>query len=90
MSDNTLENVCENMLTHVHKVIHLVVGIFEQGWKSWRSKGGVFYRPDSGHVVTGCWPSDFGHRGRVAQSRSVDRTPARGVIGRAASGSGQR
>ena len=21
------------MLTHVHKVIHLVVGIFEQGWK---------------------------------------------------------
>ena len=27
---NTLENVCENMLTHVHKVIHLVVGTFEQ------------------------------------------------------------
>ena len=22
---------CENMLTHVHKVIHLVVGTFEQG-----------------------------------------------------------
>ena len=28
---NTLENVCENILTHVHKVIHLVVGTFEQG-----------------------------------------------------------
>ena len=26
-----LKNVCENMLTHMHKVIHLVVGIFEQG-----------------------------------------------------------
>ena len=26
----TLENICENMLTHVHKVIHLVVGTFEQ------------------------------------------------------------
>ena len=25
------KNVCENMLTHVHKVIHLVVGTFEQG-----------------------------------------------------------
>ena len=25
------ENVCENMLTHVHKVIHLVVDTFEQG-----------------------------------------------------------
>ena len=24
-------NVCENMLTHVHKVIHLVVDTFEQG-----------------------------------------------------------
>ena len=24
-------NVCENMLTLVHKVIHLVVGTFEQG-----------------------------------------------------------
>ena len=33
MSANTLENVCENMLTHVHKVIHLVVGTFEQGGK---------------------------------------------------------
>ena len=26
-----LKNICENMLTHVHKVIHLVVGTFEQG-----------------------------------------------------------
>ena len=26
-----LKNVYENMLTHVHKMIHLVVGIFEQG-----------------------------------------------------------
>ena len=26
-----LKILCENMLTHVHKVIHLVVGTFEQG-----------------------------------------------------------
>ena len=26
-----LKNVCKNMLTHVQKVIHLVVDIFEQG-----------------------------------------------------------
>ena len=26
-----LKMFCEHMLTHVHKVIHLVVGIFEQG-----------------------------------------------------------
>ena len=26
-----LKNICENMLTHVHKVIHLVVSTFEQG-----------------------------------------------------------
>jgi len=26
-----LKMLCENMLTHVHKVIHLVVGTFEQG-----------------------------------------------------------
>ena len=26
-----LKMFCENMLTHVHKVIHLVVGKFEQG-----------------------------------------------------------
>ena len=32
VSANTLENVCENMLTHMHKVIHLVVDTFDQGW----------------------------------------------------------
>ena len=26
-----LKMFCKNMLTHVHKVIHLVVGTFEQG-----------------------------------------------------------
>ena len=26
-----LKTFCENMLTHVHKAIHLVVGTFEQG-----------------------------------------------------------
>ena len=31
MECNTLENIDENMLTYVHKVIHLVVGTFEQG-----------------------------------------------------------
>ena len=37
MSANTLENVCEKLLTHVHKVIHLVVSTFEQGWRSLRT-----------------------------------------------------
>ena len=64
MSANTLENVYENMLTHMHKMIHLVVGTFDQGWRSWRSKGGVFDRSDSGYVVTGRWPGESGPRGR--------------------------
>ena len=34
MSANTFENVYENMLTHVHKGIHLVVGTFEQGFET--------------------------------------------------------
>jgi hypothetical protein len=38
----TLENACENMLTHVYKVIHTVVSIFGQGWRSLGSKGLVF------------------------------------------------
>ena len=29
-----LKTFCENMLTHVHKVIHLVVDTFEQGLKT--------------------------------------------------------
>jgi hypothetical protein len=29
VSANTLEKVCEKMLTHVHKVLHLVVGTFD-------------------------------------------------------------
>jgi hypothetical protein len=31
VSANTLENICENMLTHVHNMIHLVVSIFDKG-----------------------------------------------------------
>ena len=58
---NTLENICENMLTHVHKVIHLVVGAFEQGLgtspaecpsvECGQSDGatGALYRKDGGH-----------------------------------------
>ena len=53
MSANTLENVCENMLTHVHKVKHLVMSTFDKRWQSWRSGGVVLHRPDAGHVVTG-------------------------------------
>jgi hypothetical protein len=34
VSANTLENVYKNMLTHIHKVKHLAVGTFEQGWRS--------------------------------------------------------
>ena len=51
---NTLENVYENMLTHVHMVIHLVVGIFEQGFgtssmECGQSDGatGALYREDT-------------------------------------------
>ena len=33
MSANTLEFVCENMLTHVHKIIHLVVSNLIKGGK---------------------------------------------------------
>ena len=52
---------CENMLTHVHKVIHLVVGTFEQGLgtsltecppiECGQSDGaiGALYRKDEGH-----------------------------------------
>ena len=29
-----LKTFVKNMLTHVHKVIHLVVSTFEQGWRS--------------------------------------------------------
>jgi hypothetical protein len=31
VSANTLENICKNMLTHVHNMIHLVVSIFDKG-----------------------------------------------------------
>ena len=45
-------NICENMLTHVHKVIHLVVGTFEQGLETspapYKEKIGV-------HRLTGRW-----------------------------------
>jgi hypothetical protein len=47
VSANTLENICENMLTDVHKVIYLVVGIIDQGWRS-RSQEGCLQRPDPG------------------------------------------
>ena len=56
-----LKMFCENMLTHVHKVIHLVVGTFEQGLgtspveclpvECGQSDGatGALYRKDRGH-----------------------------------------
>jgi hypothetical protein len=53
VSANTLENTCENMLTHVHNVRHLVVSTFDQGWQSWWRGGVVFHWLDSGRVVTG-------------------------------------
>jgi hypothetical protein len=58
------------MLTHVHKVIHLVVGTFDHGWQSWRSKGGVFDRSDSDCVVTGRRTCESGHRGREGAART--------------------
>ena len=56
-----LKMFMKNMLTHVHKVIHLVVGIFEQGLgtsptecsseECGQSDGttGALYRKDGGH-----------------------------------------
>ena len=65
MSANNIENVCENMLTHVHKVIHLVVSTFEQGWISWWIEGGVFHF----QTVTGRWSR--GDRTRGSSVRSI-------------------
>ena len=42
MSANTIENVCKNMLTHVHKVIHLVVGTFGKGGEVGEVKEVIF------------------------------------------------
>ena len=56
-----LKNVYENMLTYVHKVIHLVVGTFEQGLgtspvecppvecEQSDSATSALYRKDGGH-----------------------------------------
>jgi hypothetical protein len=38
MSANTPKNICESMLTHVHKVIHFVVSTFEKGGDTWDQK----------------------------------------------------
>jgi hypothetical protein len=67
VSANILKNVCENMLTHVHKVKHLVVSTFEQGWRSWRRGGTVFHWPDSGHGATKLGTSASGQQHRGAQ-----------------------
>ena len=56
-----LNTFCENMLTHVHKVIHLVIGTFEQGLGTspaecplvecgqFDGATGALYRKDKGH-----------------------------------------
>jgi hypothetical protein len=59
------------MLTHVHKVIHLVVGTFELGWRSWWSGGVVFHC----ETVTGHW-----HWGDL-HVRSVESSGAASVCG---------
>ena len=58
-----LKTFCENMLTHVHKVIHLVVGIFEQGLETSQAEcppvecgqsdgaTGALYRKERSHGV---------------------------------------
>jgi hypothetical protein len=40
------------MLTHVHKVTHLVVNTFEQGLRRWRSRGNVFHD----RMLVTLWP----------------------------------
>jgi hypothetical protein len=45
------------MLTHVHKVVHLVIGTFDQGWRSWWSEGGDRHW----ETVTECWTCASGH-----------------------------
>ena len=53
------------MLTHMHKVKHLVVSTFDQGWRSWIRVGVVLHRPNAGHEVTGLGGGASGqwHRG---------------------------
>lgn len=41
-----LENIYENKLTHVHKVINLVVSTYEKGFKKWHSRGSVSTKKD--------------------------------------------
>jgi hypothetical protein len=64
------------MLTHVHKVIHLVVGTFDLGWQSWWRNGG-----ERSLGVTGRWPrADLCVQSRFlvsVRSWSCDRTLGR-------------
>jgi hypothetical protein len=62
-----LKMFCENMLTHVPMVIHLVVGTFDQGWRSWWSWKAHWSWPDARpvHPISGR---------EVARSRSIDWT----------------
>jgi hypothetical protein len=53
------------MLTHVHKVEHLVVGIFDQGWQSWWSRGVHCSWPDVGLRSRSCWPDSEGVANRT-------------------------
>jgi hypothetical protein len=79
VSANTLENICENMLTHMHKVIHLVVSIFEQGWRSWRSQGGVFpdAASDVGRASGQCIKGDVAPGFAPDSTKESDRTLAK-------------
>ena len=72
VSANTLENVCEKLLTHVHKVIHLVVSIFEQGWRSLSSGDEVLEDRTLGLGLTGPRLAESGpSSGWAAQARGA-------------------
>jgi hypothetical protein len=66
----TLENVCENMLTHMHKAIHLVVSIFEQAVRRWRSCGSVSHweMRNTDQTLVTKWPEGEGFTSGTAWS----------------------
>jgi hypothetical protein len=63
----------------MHKVIHLVVSTFEQGWRSWRSQGGVFpdAASDVGRASGQCIKGDVAPGFAPDSTKESDRTLAK-------------
>jgi hypothetical protein len=61
----------KNILTHVHKVIHLMVSTFEQGWRSWRVEVALFF---TDRTLVPKWPDSEGERPVIysSEGRGLD------------------